>query len=115
MRQQVGSDSGDDPEPKRSRRGAALAADERQQRFGLLENRPSPLDELATERGEPHRFAEAVEQRAAAELFELADLLAEAGLGDVAALGGAAEMAGFGQRDRVLHLSERNHRRRLSP
>jgi hypothetical protein len=74
---------------------------------GVRQHRPAG-------RGEPHRARQALQQQAARFLLKGLELMRQARLGDVQALGRAGEGALLHDRHQVLKLSQRCHALRLS-
>ena len=62
------------------------------------------LQDLAADRRGGDALEAAVEQRHAEEVLQLLDLGRQRRLGDEAGFGGAAEMAGIGERNEIFQL-----------
>jgi hypothetical protein len=65
------------------------------------------FDDRVAEPGKADDAAGAFDEGLAEQGFQLADARRQRRLGDVASIGGAAEMAMFVQSDEILHLLER--------
>lgn len=104
MRAEFVSERADDAEPytARAQTGRLGAGESRSEEVvGLLEI----LAETPADRGQGHAPAGAVEQCRADAPFLFGDGLADAGLGHVQPLGGAAEVQLLGQRQEDLDVS----------
>ncbi len=82
----------------------ALIGNARAGGFHLVQNCTGMGQECAAGFGEAYTASETVEELRAQVFFELENLLRERGLGDLAALGGAAEAARFRNSTNVTQL-----------
>lgn len=103
---EVGSDGRDDADGDAAAEVRVSVGDAGAGGLSLLEDGAGVREEGAAGLSEADAAAQAVEEFYAEVAFELEDLLGERGLGDGAALGGAAEAAGIGDGACVFELVE---------
>jgi hypothetical protein len=105
-RYEVGRDSGDDADGDTAAKVGMLIGGAGARGFRLLQNCAGARNESAAGLGEANAATEAVEEFGAQLFFEFQHLLGKRRLGNLAALGGAAEIAGVGDGANVAKLVE---------
>ena len=106
MGQQVGANGRDQPQMQRPTHLLAMAAGHLAKALRLAQHLARLGHQLQSRLGKQHLAAGALQKHHPQLLLQLADLIAQGGLADEAALGRPAKMALFGQSHQVFQIFE---------
>ena len=106
VRQQVGTERGEDAEAHGAGLGIAAAARDFAQLVDLGDDPPRAFDDFAAHRRQHHLARRAFDQRHAEFVFQFPDLRRQRRLADEAGVRGLAEMAVVGERDEVFQVAQ---------